>query len=296
MNARLFKKTIEEYRCILRDAPGGTDPRAVVDLDSNIWLEGARKCLTLVERYLPRGSRILDYGCGMGWLAAVLSEMGYRVAGVDIDIGSQPEVAGKAYASPWTGLEAEQENPTLLTDLWGRLSDRYGVDFKVFDGKSVPFEDGSFDAVMAHGVYEHISPEYLPHAISEISRILLEGGLFFIFRTPRKGAYLETLAGCLGLGTHEIVYGEADVVSTVKSYGFHTLRKETSDMLPAFAPVCMNLYNRLAPALARFDRFLLTTSLRKYAHHMTLVFQKSANEGPRHAGGETPPGPPDMTC
>lgn len=48
------------------------------------------------RRYIERGSRVLDYGCGPGYLIPALLDTGYRAAGADLSaetIGSKvPDV------------------------------------------------------------------------------------------------------------------------------------------------------------------------------------------------------------
>src|SRR6186997_1258535 len=43
------------------------------------------------ERFLPKGARILDYGCGMGFLTGHLLNRGHQVMGLDF---SSDSVAG----------------------------------------------------------------------------------------------------------------------------------------------------------------------------------------------------------
>ncbi|MFI5937314.1 class I SAM-dependent methyltransferase [Actinoplanes sp. NPDC051494] len=66
----------------------------------------------LVDAMVPRGSRILDAGCGTGRVGGFLAAAGHRVTGVDLD----PELIAEARAahpgSSWTvGDLAELELP-----------------------------------------------------------------------------------------------------------------------------------------------------------------------------------------
>lgn len=43
----------------------------------------ARYAIELVERYVSPGKRLLDIGCGTGWVSCILAQRGYEVIGVD---------------------------------------------------------------------------------------------------------------------------------------------------------------------------------------------------------------------
>jgi GT2 family glycosyltransferase len=86
----------------------------------------------LIERLLPRGSSLLDYGCGIGSDGLRLMAKGYRVSFADFD------------------------NPSTAYLRW-RL-DRRGLDAEVFDlDHGVP---GGFDAVYAFDVIEHVADPF----------------------------------------------------------------------------------------------------------------------------------------
>jgi SAM-dependent methyltransferase len=50
-----------------------------------------------------------------------------------------------------------------------------------FDGRTLPFEDGSFDVAFAACVFHHIEPGLHLGLIREIARVLVPGGRIFIF-------------------------------------------------------------------------------------------------------------------
>lgn len=114
----------------------------------------------VVARHLRPGDRVLDFGCGACFLAAVLQRMGFSCAGWDD-----------------------------LNDYWHRQRDNFqrildfvrwaGVDLHVADHSRCPFERESFDMVMAHGVIEHLhdSPRRILNDLLELVR---SGGYLFI--------------------------------------------------------------------------------------------------------------------
>src|SRR5712691_1702371 len=82
-----------------------------------------KECADLIDR----GDRLLDVGCGAGWLAHVVLALGFR---------------------EYVGLDgAPKVDPQQAPD---------GADFvkgSVFD---LPFDDGSFDACSLFDVMEHV--------------------------------------------------------------------------------------------------------------------------------------------
>lgn len=105
------------------------------------------------------GKRVLDIGCGDGWIEKMLLEKGAkRVDGIDIS----SEVIKKAKKR--------------------RLKK---VTYQVGDAISIPFNKNTFDAVVAFEVLEHIPPHGEAKMFSEVFRVLKPGGDFFL-STPHK--------------------------------------------------------------------------------------------------------------
>lgn len=100
---------------------------------------------------LSASSKVLDMGCGAGFLTHELSKAGHEVVGVDLSEDSL-RIARKLDAS-------------------GRIH------YLSADVTAVPLEAGSFDAVCAMDLLEHVEK---PRAVvQEASRLLKPGGLFF---------------------------------------------------------------------------------------------------------------------
>ena len=96
----------------------------------------------------PPGSRVLEVGCGNGKTAEALCQSGYSVTAVDF--------SGEAVEACRTqlGHRAEVVQGSLL---------------------ALPFPDGSFDGAVLFHVMEHILPEDLGTASSELARVLVPG-------------------------------------------------------------------------------------------------------------------------
>ena len=125
---------------------------------------GYFKKLIKEELKLEPGSlKVLDIGCGGGFLAEEFAGLGCRVTG--LDPASDLLEAARAHARS-RGLEIEYVHGS---------------------GEQLPFEDGAFDLVYCCDVLEHVSD--LDKVIAETARVVKPGGYYFydtINRTPQS--------------------------------------------------------------------------------------------------------------
>jgi len=122
-----------------------------------------RFCARLIQKRLTHDrvevkrpvARVLDLGCGNGRHAVYFAREGFQAAGIDLS----PQ------AVEWARDWAQREN--------------LDIDFRVAGIEQNPFEDGSFDAVVSHGVLDHVPMETARKAAEEVRRVLKPGGLFY---------------------------------------------------------------------------------------------------------------------
>ena len=103
------------------------------------------------------GMRILDLGCGSGYLAFPMAKNNPDIEVIGLDIVSDTLRANRS--------RANKEGIKNLT-------------FVSYDGIDFPFEDDSFDLVVTRYALHHF-PD-IGHSIGEMSRVLKEGGKLFI--------------------------------------------------------------------------------------------------------------------
>jgi SAM-dependent methyltransferase len=123
--------------------------------------EYEEQILPLARRWLAGAARVLDVGCGEGQVARLVDAA--RVVGVD---------------PTWAQLVVARERGG--GPAYGRAV-----------AAALPFAPGSFDAVVACLVFEHIRA--VDDAIAEVARVLAPGGRFVFFlnhpllQTPSSG-------------------------------------------------------------------------------------------------------------
>lgn len=98
------------------------------------------------------GKRVLDIGCGGGFLAEEFAKRGCDVTGID---PSAPTI---------TQAEAHAREVGL------------SIDYRVAPGEAIPFDDGTFDIAYCCDVLEHVDD--LDAVIAETARVLKPGGIY----------------------------------------------------------------------------------------------------------------------
>jgi SAM-dependent methyltransferase len=114
---------------------------------------------------IPTGTRILDVGCGNGWLAGALSDRGYEVIGIDMS-DSGIRIARRSH--PGVRFEVLPANDGILDAL----------------------QVAPFDIIVSTEVVEHL---YAPRSYASACFAALRSGGRFVCSTPYHG-YLKNLA------------------------------------------------------------------------------------------------------
>jgi SAM-dependent methyltransferase len=139
--------------------PGATSAafargRAIPD-DGADRARAGRSSYALLAEHASPGARVLDLGCGDGWLLPMIAARGARAVGVDLS-------RGELSRAPAACVQGRAE--------------------------TLPFADGAFDACLSHLAFS-ILPDPVA-AAREVARVLAPGGVFAIVTggAPADGA------------------------------------------------------------------------------------------------------------
>lgn len=122
--------------------------------DDNRWTRPEPQVVDILPLLRDRGvRRVLDLGSGLGRHSLLLAAEGYEVVGVD--------------ASP-AGLQRSRG--------WTRPGTK--ATFVLADMRDLPFDDETFDYVLAWNVVYHGTDDEVAKAIAEIRRVIRKGGLY----------------------------------------------------------------------------------------------------------------------
>jgi arsenite methyltransferase len=116
---------------------------------------------TLDALGLQAGERVLDLGCGPGFLAAEMAEQ----------VGASGRVDAVDMSPSMLALAARREHsagaaPVVLAE---------------GDVTKLPFGDAQFDAAVSTQVFEYVAD--MPGALAEVRRVLVDGGRLLIIDT-----------------------------------------------------------------------------------------------------------------
>ncbi|MEO8358604.1 MAG: class I SAM-dependent methyltransferase [Vicinamibacteria bacterium] len=199
---------------------------ALVDPFSSCFAYSRKRLQPWMDRSLPVNGPIrsvLDVGCGTGHQLAALTKLGFVMSGVD---GSAEMVSA-----------AKRLNPSL--------------DVRVSRVEALPFQDGSFDAVIAIELLRYL--EDVNPALAEIHRVLSPNGIALLTACPRYNLNGYTLLNRMTAS------GRLPGFTALKQH-FTTRRQLTRDLRSAgFGSVeihgvysgPLNWLERIAPSLLR---------------------------------------------
>jgi ubiquinone/menaquinone biosynthesis C-methylase UbiE len=122
--------------------------RPVIDDDIKSFLKTAKREFN--------GGKILDLGCGNGWLSVYFAKNGFKVKGVD--------------SSPVAIKEAKNT----------AKKDNISVEFKTGDALDFQYPDQEFNIVIDRGLLHHVPKSNWGKYKKGISRVLKIGGLFYL--------------------------------------------------------------------------------------------------------------------
>lgn len=240
--------------------------------DENFWDERWADRLTLKDiqnpdrfvvgttrKWLPRGARVIDAGCGMARTVYGLKKAGYEASGLD-------------YAP-------------ATVDALKRLAPE--LDIVLGDVHALPYPDKHFDGVWSLGVVEHYYDGF-SKIVEETARVLKTDGYAFV--TVPSMSPLRKLKARLGAypehddsreGFYQFALSPEDVIKGFEPHGFKLLHSKgrggylgLKEEISLIRPLMNRLYeSRFKPL--RAVRYGLDKILAPFSFHTKLyVFQK----------------------
>jgi ubiquinone/menaquinone biosynthesis C-methylase UbiE len=194
---------------------------------------------------------ILDWGCGLGQVSALLLRAGLNVSSFDYRGDDSPDAV---VALP------------LFPHVRAYVSS---------DPRALPYDDASFDAVLSCGVLELVhDPD---GSLEEIKRVLEPGGTLYVYKLPNRFSYLEKLAKRMGLyyhgaEPHELLYTPASARALLERHGYTIRELRLANMLPLTLDIPVAQRPRVAGAVWAANRALARVpGLNRVATNVELV-------------------------
>ncbi|KII00178.1 methyltransferase [Streptomonospora alba] len=153
------------------------------------------------------GDRVLDLGCGGGRHAFEVYRRGAGIVAFDQNENDLAEVADM-FAAMRTAGEAPAESEAAAETVKG-------------DALDMPFDDGSFDRVIASEIFEHLPDDTA--AMAELHRVLRPGGIAAVTVPswlPERLCWALSEEYHTNEGGHVRIYTRAELEAKLKATGF----------------------------------------------------------------------------
>jgi SAM-dependent methyltransferase len=217
--------------------------------------------VTVTGRYLSRGARVLEGGCGRANKVKAMVTAGYHAIGVDFAEESVKE--------------AKTNYP--------------GLDIRQGDVRSLDFPDAHFDGYWSIGVIEHFWEGYGPILV-EAARVVRPNGFLFLtapwlspyrVRKVRNGEYPVAEFQTEPESFYQFALGREEVAVQLAKYGFevvrwHGLASEFSMMeeMIAFKRPIRWLLGSRGSIVKRVLRKAVATAMNPYCGHSFLAIAR----------------------
>jgi len=242
---------ILEFALALRSTEGN----AIHHLDSLESIQRYRRKADEIAAHVGAGRNLLDWGCLYGQMTYLLERRGLRVVPYDIALNRRPRT---------------------LCELVGR-SPVYSEDLV-----TLPFPDGSFDAVLSSGTLEHVlDPDA---SLREIHRVLRAHGWLIVYNLPNRLSWIEFVGRFHGLA-HERRYGLSEARCWIEEHGFEVLVARHDNVFPCILKGLPQILRGWLGFVVRLTAPLDPLASRvpivsRFATNLTLIGRKAETSRP----------------
>jgi len=137
-----------------------------------------------IEQILKNQSKVLDVGCGTGWLTNYVGKEAY--VGISYSQHEVDNLKKNGYSAFCVNMEKEK----------------------------LPFKDNSVSCVFASHIIEHFEKSELIHVMNELKRVLKKGGMIILI-TPTDYSF-----GFYGEWTHVRPYNHSSLPEMLADFDF----------------------------------------------------------------------------
>jgi len=207
------------------------------------------KYVPVLQQHLAPRATVLDWGAQYGHISALLESFGFRPTSYVV-----------------------RPTPGAVAALERQFPGRW---VKSEEAIALPFQDGTFDAVVSSGVFEHV-PEYggcFTGSVREICRVLKPGGHFILWKLPQPAALSEIKSDLIGKWSHPFRFTPNGISMLLERDGFDVVSIECDGIMFASINVLlrkarMSVITRGLDALAKLWPF------RVFANDLVVVAKK----------------------
>ncbi len=209
-----FDDYVETYRTEIDDSIGfiGQDVDFFIEIKAELLLKLARKNFGSLDKI-----KVLDIGSGVGLVDRFLKSEIKQLYGVDVEEG--------------VVQKAKVNNPE--------------VNYQMYDGEKLPFDDNTFDLCFAINVMHHVPPGMWENFSKEMYRVLKPGGIAAVFEhNPWNPLTRVAVARC-EFDRDAVLLNHPKIKSLFKSAGL----KVFDDSFIVFFPFQAKLFRSIETAL-----------------------------------------------
>ncbi|WP_438426176.1 class I SAM-dependent methyltransferase [Aquimarina macrocephali] len=209
------------------------------------------------------GNDLLDWGAGYGHFSFVQSSLGKKV---------------HAYSPV-------EDEYTIYPETLKNLSKKSSFTYELTgEPIALPYEDNSYDIAVSCGVLEHVR-EFGgddEKSLSELYRILRNGGCLVIGHLPNKGSWIEAFSRATGRTHHTYLYTKSEIKKKVTDAGFEIKKYKRYGFAPKNTiAVFLMRYNEdskwvkfLTKFIYGMDKYILSKLFPWFAQNHLLIVQK----------------------
>jgi len=148
---------------------------------------------------------VLDVGCGVGNYHGLLTPHFSKLSGIDV--------------SPACIETARKRNLSVV--------------YKIYDGKTLPYDSGSFGLVYTICVLHHVPPQNWENFAKEMRRVLKPGGLALVFEhNPRNPLTMRAVNNC-PFDEDAVLLRSEETERLLRQAGFQDVRSKFILSVPA---------------------------------------------------------------